>query len=375
MVNGDIVIRGNGDPALGSYYFADNYGDMIARWVKALKEAGVSHVKGRVAASESIYDFDPVPGGWPWSDLGQYYGAGVYDININNNEYKIYISGYSEGMPAIIDSTEVYGRNISLENRLISSGSSDEGYVYNAPYASVGWIEGTVPADSSFALRASIPDPPFTVVRMLDEALRNAGVIIDEAPSSLRSTEPLLDPPVYVTLSPPLSEIIYVTNHESVNMFAEAFRKHLGYVIAGEGTWSAGSKVIRDFLDYIGCEPQHAVLRDGSGLSPGNKISALMTTKLLVHMYNADCSPAFLASLPEGDVSGTMKYYFNDEFFKERVIAKTGTINSVKSFAGYVVAGSGRRVAFTMLCNGFTVPSRTMTDYMEKVVREIILNY
>lgn len=100
-----------------------------------------------------------------------------------------------------------------------------------------------------------------------------------------------------------------------------------------------------------------------------------MTVRLLVHMYNSNCSEPFISSLPEGAVSGTMKNYFRDELFKGRVVAKTGTINSAKSFAGYVTTNSGRRVAFTMFCNGFTVSSRRMTDNMEKIVREIILNY
>jgi D-alanyl-D-alanine carboxypeptidase/D-alanyl-D-alanine-endopeptidase (penicillin-binding protein 4) len=100
-----------------------------------------------------------------------------------------------------------------------------------------------------------------------------------------------------------------------------------------------------------------------------------MTVRLLVHMNNSACAGPFIASLPEGAVSGTMKNYFRDEMFKGKVVAKTGTITGAKSFAGYFTTNSGRRIAFTTLANGFTVPSRTITDYMESLVREIILNY
>lgn len=376
IVEGDVIIKGGGDPSLGSGNFTEHYGNVTGQWVAALSAAGVKRVRGRVAAAESIYEFNPAPDGWSWGHLGQYYGAGVYDINFNDNKYNIYITGQKEGMPALIDSTEEYGRGIQFMNYLTSSGRSDNGYVYNAPFSTTAWISGSVPADSSFALKASIPDPPFTLVRKLDAEMRAAGIRIDGKATAARAN---LDSrsavPVIVTHSPTLAEIVKVTNHESVNMYAEALRKHLGYQILGEGTFRAGAMVIRNFLDSIGCEPYKAVMLDGSGLSSNNNISALMTVRLLVHMYNSSWPEPFLESLPEGAVSGTMKNYFRDEMFKGRVVAKTGTINSAKSFAGYVMTNSGRRVAFTMFANGFTVPSRRITDNMEKIVKEIILNY
>lgn len=375
-VEGDIIIKGGGDPALGSAYFSEHYGNVTGQWVAALSAAGVKRVKGRVAAAESIYEFNPAPDGWSWGHLGQYYGAGVYDINFNDNKYNIFITGQNEGIPAIIDSTEQYGRGIQFMNYLISSGRSDNGYVYNAPFSTTAWISGRVPADSSFALKASMPDPPFTLVMKLDAEMRAAGIRIDGKTSAARvNFDSGSAVPISVTLSPTLAEIVKVTNHESVNMYAEALRKHLGYQMLGEGTFRAGAMVIRNFLDSIGCEPNRAVMLDGSGLSANNNISALMTVRLLVHMYNSNCPEPFITSLPEGAVSGTMKNYFRDEVFKGRVVAKTGTINSAKSFAGYVTTNSGRRVAFTMFANGFTVPSRRITDNMEKIVKEIILKY
>ena len=376
IVDGDVVIRGSGDPALGSEYFKEQYGDVTAGWVSALKAAGVRRVKGRVAAAASIYDQNPLPAGWPWGDVGQYYGAGVYDINFNDNKYNIYVTGFSEGSPAIIDSVEEYGRDIHLTNFLTSSGNDDNGYVYCAPYSANAWISGTVPADSSISLRASLPDPPFTLVKHLDRAMRNAGIKIDGKPNGSRIGLPEGKmTPVTAAYSPTIGEIIKVTNHESVNLYAEALRKHLGYAIAGEGSFSAGSEVIENFLDSIGCEPYEAVILDGSGLSPNNNISALMTVRLLVHMYNSKDSALFISSLPAAGVSGTMKNYFRDEVFKGRVVAKTGSIGSVRSFAGYVTTASGRTLAFTMIANGFTVRWRQVTNGMERMMEEVIQSY
>jgi len=376
VLYGDVVILGGGDPALGSAYFSDHYGDVPSRWAEALAAAGLRRVTGRVAAAEPVYDHNPVPGGWSWADLGNYYGAGVYDINYNDNKYNIYVTGFSEGTAAIIDSTDQYGREMQIENFLTSSGNSDNGYVYNAPYSTSAWISGSVPADSSMVLRASMPDPPFTVVNLLDKALHQAGIDVKNSPVRERvSLNKESYPPVCETLSPPLSEIIRTTNHESVNLYAEALRKYLGPATGTGGTFSAGSAVMRNFLDSIGCEPYKAVMLDGSGLSPNNNISALMTTRLLVYMYNSKDSEVFRSSLPEAGVSGTMKSYFRSALFRGRVVAKTGSIGSVRSFAGYVTTVSGRKLAFTMIANGFTVPWRQVTNRMEKITEEIILKY
>ena len=376
VLDGDIIIRGGGDPSLGSEYFKDHYGDVTSGWASALSAAGLRRVKGRVAASQSIYDQNPAPGGWPWGDLGNYYGAGVYDINFNDNEYNIYITGFSEGSPAEIDSVEQYGRDIHITSDLTSSGRSDNGDVYCAPYSNKAWISGSVPADSSISIEASMPDPPFTLVRLLDGSMRDAGIKIDGTPSASRVTvawEGMA--PVCVTNSPTLGEIITVTNHESVNLYAEQLRKHLGYAVGGEGSFGAGSDVIYSFLDSIGCEPYEARMLDGSGLSPNNNISALMTVRLLVHMYNGKDSSVFISTLPAAGVSGTMKNYFREDVFKGRVVAKTGSIGSVRSFAGFVTTASGRTLAFTMIANGFTVPWRQVTNGMEKIMEEVILTY
>jgi len=376
VLYGDVVILGGGDPALGSAYFSDHYGDVPARWAESLAAAGLRRVTGRVAAAVSVYDNNPVPGGWSWADLGNYYGAGVYDLNYNDNKFNIYVTGFSEGMPAVIDSTDQYGKEMQIENYLTSSGKSDNGYVYNAPYSTSAWISGSVPADSSMVLRASMPDPPFTVVNQLNKALKQAGIKVKNDPVRARvSLNEASNSPVCVTLSPPLSEIISTTNHESVNLYAEALRKYLGPATGTGGTFSAGSAVIRNFLDSIGCEPYEAVILDGSGLSPNNNISALMTTRLLVHMYNSRNSEVFRSSLPEAGVSGTMKSYFRSDLFRGRVIAKTGSIGSVRSFAGYVTTNSGRTLAFTMIANGFTVPWRQVTNNLERIAGEIIVKY
>lgn len=376
VLNGNVIIAGNGDPALGSPYFTAHYGNIISLWANALQQAGVKHIRGRVAAAASPYDSTPLPGGWEWGDLGYNYGAGVHDLNINDNVYNIYISGRAEGEPALIDSVQSLGNDLEFTNQLNSSGHSEQAELFVSPYSTRVLIRGSVPTDSSIVFRASLPDPPLALVRVLDETLRQSGVQIDGEPSASRAAPPEAESLLlHLTPSPSLREIVRVTNHESVNMYAEALSKHLGLVILGEGSYHAGYSVISEFLNIAGCDTRQAIMLDASGLSSNNNISSLMTVRLLVHMYNSPVAEPFISSLPAGALSGTMKNYFRQEVFMNRVVAKTGTITSAKSFAGYITTNSGREIAFTTLANGFTVSSRKITDIMERVVKEIVLAF
>jgi D-alanyl-D-alanine carboxypeptidase/D-alanyl-D-alanine-endopeptidase (penicillin-binding protein 4) len=92
-------------------------------------------------------------------------------------------------------------------------------------------------------------------------------------------------------------------------------------------------------------------------------------------MYNGKESAVFISTLPAAGVSGTMENYFRDDVFNGRVVAKTGSIGSVRSFAGFVTTASGKTLAFTMIANGFTVPWRQVTNGMEKIMEEVIMTY
>ena len=77
-LDGNIVVVGSGDPTLGSGYFEDGWDmDKLADTLSAYLEAlGVQQIRGNVVIDVSISPGQHVPGGWPWADLGNYYGAG-----------------------------------------------------------------------------------------------------------------------------------------------------------------------------------------------------------------------------------------------------------------------------------------------------------
>ncbi|MDQ0782070.1 PBP4 family serine-type D-alanyl-D-alanine carboxypeptidase [Chryseobacterium sp. W4I1] len=94
VLSGDLIVASNGDPTLGSWrydaYKPDNF---KKKFIEALKSSGITKISGNVVIDDSYFDHQTIPGGWPWDDLGNYYGAGVWGVNWRENQFDINING------------------------------------------------------------------------------------------------------------------------------------------------------------------------------------------------------------------------------------------------------------------------------------------
>jgi serine-type D-Ala-D-Ala carboxypeptidase/endopeptidase (penicillin-binding protein 4) len=374
---GNIIIIGGGDPMLGSPNYINTYGDVIGNWVSSVKGAGIKKIKGDIIADASVYDYQPVPGGWEWEDVGNYYGAGIHGLNYMNNSFSIYLQSKGEGTTPVIDSVESAGRFLKINNYLVARGYSDKGIVYSSPYLSEITLGGVVSANSHIILKAAIPDPPLATAQLLRERLISGGINITGVATTRRveSSNDSLMEMLSTTISPSLKEMITTTNQESINLFAGQLCKHLGLIYRDESSFDAGMEVIKSLLDTINIPTNKIILADPSGLSRNNAVSAEFMTGLLRYIYNSQYKETFISSMPVSGVSGTLKKYFSDDLLKERVIAKTGSMSQVRSLAGYVTASSGRVMVFTIIVNGFTAPDRDITGSIEEIIKSIIINY
>jgi D-alanyl-D-alanine carboxypeptidase/D-alanyl-D-alanine-endopeptidase (penicillin-binding protein 4) len=378
-LNGDIIIIGGGDPALGSERFAGQYNGFMEKWVEEIRKAGIRKITGRIITDDSYYDYQPVPPNWNWEDLGNYYGAGVYGLSIFDNTLKIHFSTGDTGTVPVITSFDPVNPGTSYVNHLKAYGSTDQGYVYSAPYNIYGWISGTIPANrSDFVLKASLTDPPLLASSLLTEKLKAAGIKVAGEPSTSRLIPEMRGisfTTITSTTSPELSAIIEVLTHESVNLYAEHLLKELGKVFGGEGSTRSGTAVVEKFLDTLGVEPSGMFIEDGSGLSPQDAVNSKGLASLLFQMkkkgkYFTD----YYNSLPEAGKNGTLKNVFKDPVFEGAMRAKSGTILRVKSYAGYITAKSGNELIFSIIINNYTGPSSSLVAHISDILKETILN-
>ena len=377
ILKGNIVIKGGGDPALGSAEFGEHYTGFEQKWIDKIRKNAVRKVKGKVITDDSYYDYEPVPGKWLWEDTGNYYGAGAYGLSVYDNTCEIHFRTSSDSSDHVITGTVPEECIKGLSDYLSVSGTEDKGYVFAAPYSSSGWMTGTIPANmTDFVLKASITDPPLLIAEIIDRKLKESGIEISGKPGTVR-VEPTAGAgftAITETTSPPLKDIITVLNHESVNLYAEHLIKELGKRLENDGSTVSGTEVVRKFLTASGIANEGLFMEDGSGLSPLNSVSARTITNLLIYMKNKSrYSAEFTGSLPEAGKEGTLKNYFRDPVFESRLAAKSGSMTRVRSYAGYLRTMSDKELAFCIIVNNFTGPSGNIVAYIEEILKEIII--
>lgn len=378
-LTGDLIIKGGGDPALGSEYFKDHYSNFLKNWIIEIRKLGIKKITGRVLVDDSWYDYQPVPAKWLWEDAGNYYGAGAYGLSVFDNKFEIHFRTRGEGSTPVITGIVPDQCKSELSNQLIASGDTDEGYVFSAPYNKYKWIAGSIPVNKEdFVLNASITDPPLLLAEMFDSMLDSAGIDINVSPSTVRiEKKPVINTMVVISemSSPALREIIEVLNHESVNLYAEHLLKELGRTFNNQGTSDAGVEVLYRFLNDSGVNSSGMFLEDGSGLSPLNAVTSRSLTEILLFMKNkAKYFSEFYSSLPYAGREGTLKNYFRNPVFDSNLRAKSGSITRVRSYAGYFTTLSSNELAFSILINNYSGPSKRIITGIEDILMETIIN-
>ncbi|HUS86806.1 MAG TPA: D-alanyl-D-alanine carboxypeptidase/D-alanyl-D-alanine-endopeptidase [Bacteroidales bacterium] len=386
LLKGHIIIRGGGDPTLGSEYLEIDRDEILQRWANALVRAGIRKVEGRVIADASIFDYHPAASGWEWADLGNYYAAGPHGLSFSDNMYRIHFkTGVAGSRPELAGfDPEIPG--LILDNQLTAQANRDNGYVYLAPYQSEGVIRGTIPAyREDFTLKASIPDPPLFTAELLHNELIRSGIEIKDPPTTMRLYRTYIpDTLIFLATlcntisSPALEEIITLTNKESINLYAEHLARltALFYTGGEHASLSLGIETIQNFLSHNGLNTSGLYQTDGSGLSRSNALSSAFVTSLLHYMKDKSSYPdVFQASLPKAGEEGTLEYYFRDPLFSNNLRAKSGTSTRIRNYAGYFSTTGGKEIVFAVLVNNFDCSSDEVTGRIEILLRKIIENY
>jgi len=385
VLNGAIWIRGGGDPSLGSKYFNEEaiQLDFLDSWVKQLKELGIKEINGAVIADASAFGYNGVPDGWNWVDLGNYYGAGPSGLSIYDNlvRYRFSVPS-SSGQFVRVKSIEPNVPGLQFHNYILSSTrKGDNAYLYGAPYSLDRFGSGTLPIGSSnFLVKGSLPDPEMQFAHELCEALKRAGIKVSDGAQSVRSSDLTSKAKSYdgrVLLiehkGEKLLDIINYTNMRSVNLFAEHMISLVGYEKTGNGSTRSGLQALENhWKNYFSIDGMQ--INDGSGLSRMNAISAQHFVGLLQQMNKSKYAAEYLSSLPVAGKSGTLRSVCQGQAAQNRMIAKSGSMTRIKSYAGYINGVSGKRYAFALIVNNYTCSSSALKRKMEAVFNKIAVN-
>ena len=342
----DLIIRGGGDPLLAS----TSVNAEFPAWHKALVEAEITEIKGTLIADSSHFEDRTTPNQWLWGDIGNYYGAGPCGLNFHRNSYEITFQTTGKvGGPAKRLSAYPKPPGVTFQNEMKvgPSGSGDQGYAYSGPRGEVISFRGTVPAGSKFKIKGSLPNPPLSCVSAFRDFLAKKEITVNAV--AVRKTSPSEDDLIHTTESPTLAKLLIPTNQKSVNLNAECIFKAL----TPSGTTVASQKKLTAHWKKQGVDLTGFLAHDGSGLSPQNALTARQTAHILKLISNSEQGPAFRASLPVAGKSGTMRYFGSGSSAEGRIIAKSGSMERVRAWAGYINTKSGDKYAFALLINHY----------------------
>ena len=369
VLNGNLYIYGGADPTLGSKYMGDS--KFLDKWANAVKRAGIKEINGRVIADASFFDTEGINPRWTWEDIGNYYAAGIYGISYLDNTYELVLqSGLAGTTPKIIEMNPSIPE-LTFDNHLKSTSIAyDSAYIYGAPRAKDRAIYGAIPANRArFTIKGDIPNPDVLLVNHFVEKLRENDILIKEdvffKTGSRKS--------IYTHQSPPLSDIIRQINVRSNNHYAEHLFRYLGALNQGDfSTSNAAINKIKSFWKEKGLPVEQLFMNDGSGLSPTNAVSATFFTELLIYMQTKSKNSAvFKASLPVAGENGTVSNFLKNTALKGKVHVKSGSIERVRSYAGYIDA-NGKNYAFAVIVNNANGSSRDVVKKTEKLLTEAI---
>jgi D-alanyl-D-alanine carboxypeptidase/D-alanyl-D-alanine-endopeptidase (penicillin-binding protein 4) len=150
--------------------------------------------------------------------------------------------------------------------------------------------------------------------------------------------------------SPPLADAVRDINKFSNNVMARQVFLTIGNDSA-PATAERAKQRISDWLNLRGLRFNELVLDNGSGLSRSERISADSLNRLLLDAWKNPVMPEFVSSMPIVGIDGTMKKRLKDAEATGRAHIKTGTLDGVKTAAGYALDAQGRRYAITFLIN------------------------
>lgn len=381
VLNGNLFIKGSGDPTLGSDRFREtpSLKVLMNRFQKAIQQKGICRVNGLVIGDESYFGTESRPPSWQINDIGNYYGVGAWGLNIFENFYYLHFrqNPTKDTKPRIINYSPKIP-NLLLINEVRSSGDSvDNAYIFASSYSNLYFVRGSIPVGKGyFTIRGAVPDPPFLAANILMNTLESSGIKTKKQATTYfefvrEGNKRKERTTIYTHESPPLASIVKRTNLESNNLYCEALLKTIGKRMNYKGDTYEGTAAVTKFWKNKGLDLEGFRMEDGSGLSPRNAASSYHLASIMrAAAQDTVIFDTFYQSLPEAGNTGTMASMLKNTRAWGRVRAKTGTMKGIKSYTGYVKTESGKFLSFSIILNNFEQWAR-LKDMVGKVMIEM----
>lgn len=381
-IEGDLRLVGGADPTFSGRAYpyrkdddAPNPLEPVEALCNAILDRGVRVISGDVVGDDRLFPYDPYPEGWTVDDSIWEYGAPVSALVFNDNAFTLAVRpGAGEGLPArVMLSPPAIPLVIDNQVTTVGDGSVSDVQVKRLAGSREVRITGQLRLRSKGVRQLlAVNDPALYAAYVLHDELTRRGVRIDGVPVARHrwSPEEPFDRKEGVELarreSPPLSEVARVVDKVSQNLHAEILLREVARVREKDATREAGLKEMKEFLDEIGVPVDAYHFEDGSGLSRRTLVTPAAVTRLLVYMDGRE-HDGWDRMLPVGGEDGTLESRFEKARLASAIHAKTGTLSTASALSGYVTTRRKARLAFSIIANGYTMPSSEVRRVIDRI--------
>ena len=262
-------------------------------------------------------------------------------MNWRENEFSIETqSGPSINTPAQLTKIKNPPPGLEIINELITTSSTNEPSLYfSLTNSNISYLRGEISIEtrSDFSLRCAVPNSASYAVDELTRALRTAGIEVEEE-AKIQSNKTESVTPLHIHHSPPLSKLLEIFLHQSINMYGEVFVKtiadHTGQCSLNNAPLTVLPTYIKTLFNSESLLAGVAI-RDGSGLSRSNRLSTYALAQILFQVQK--------------------ETWFNDQFFEafptiSGLKMKSGTLMNTVAYAGYIPENS---FIFSFIINNY----------------------
>ncbi|MFW6772788.1 D-alanyl-D-alanine carboxypeptidase/D-alanyl-D-alanine-endopeptidase [Nocardioides sp. CPCC 205120] len=224
--------------------------------------------------------------------------------------------------------------------------------------------DGVVPpitalwADRGYLEDEVVADPAADAAAWFARALTEAGVQVVAPPTpGLGGNGTALAEVDSAPVTNLVEHLLAVSDNETTEVLAH----HVGLAVEGSGTFEGGAAGVRRVLADLGVDLGADVLRDGSGLSRENQLSATTLLGVLEVAVSSEHPElrAAVTGLPVAGFSGSLSNRFDDAdpAGLGTVRAKTGTLTGVQGLAGVVEDATGTPLRFVVVADRVDLPA------------------
>ncbi len=369
-LEGHLVLRGMGDPTLGT----EGSSDWAAQLASQLSAHGVRQVQGDLIADDSYFTGPSFGTGWEAGDLQSWFAVPSSALSVDENVVHVTVTpGASPGQGARVTLTPADGitRVVGKIDTTTARAPSDIN-LYRAPGSSSLHVFGSIPAQSPPRhFRLAMDDPALQAAHQLRAALAQRGIRIDGDTRVLHW--PQDDSALLAharTLgglhSPPLLEILRRGLKRSQNLYLQNLLLSVGVHEQADAAsppegfrdseaW--GISALRDLLTRTGITPEVSQIVEGTGLSRHNLVTPGAMVHMLMYLAAQPYAAQLRDALPLAGVDGTLAYRMRGTAAAGNVQAKTGNLSHVHSLAGYVTTAANERLAFAIMLENYEPPA------------------